>query len=654
MMTGYPIDKAEERGIQISQLRNFEYEAKKMANGNIDVFDPATKKYRKDKVAYGGFSGNFNMYHACDNIIKPRTEAHNCSWVEFIAKELQIPLWFVSHAWSTALELTVRLLLWHMAEREESEETPYWICTFANNQHHVELGNDIQSSPFYKAIMTPKCKGTVLILDDKATPFTRMWCVLENHVSTAEAEVKGKKHLYDVAAWVPEGQHFLNSEKLPAAPTLRKDLGSGRFGITAEVEFQFFPLSVAERAVKMNLSEAQASNDHDKTMILDHVAGPARDERKIKDLNQHAQRLFASAAMYDAAGGDDVEKLLRLVEAFPGDVNGDATGFGATACINAASYGKIAALEVLIAHRADVNLANNEGTTPLYMALLNGKSDAVKVLIAHSADVNVAEKYKGTTPLWAAARQGHPNEVKVLIAIRADVNHASFEGSTPCSIAAESGNTDALEVLLANSADVNLAINDGATPLSVAAQMGHTDAIKVLIAHRADLNLAKTDGFIGFTPLIVAALEGQTDAIKVLIAVSADVNHATIEGVVPLHAAALKGRTDAAKELIAHNADVNLACNEGGTACKLAAEQGHVSVIKVLLANGTDVNHGDKDGDTPCSGASFNGHIELLKVLIANRADVNAANHEGTTPYDCAVSNGHDDVVQFFKDACHA
>ena len=45
---------------------------------------------------------SFNLYHANSWIIKPATEGfheHGCSMVEIMAVKVQIPSWFVSHAW---------------------------------------------------------------------------------------------------------------------------------------------------------------------------------------------------------------------------------------------------------------------------------------------------------------------------------------------------------------------------------------------------------------------------------------------------------------------------------------------------------------------------------------------------------------------------
>lgn len=57
----------------------------------------------------------------------------------------------------------------------------YWICTFSNNQHFIpeELGKTHQESSFYLALHSDTCCGTCMILDQRAVPLTRSWCLFE-------------------------------------------------------------------------------------------------------------------------------------------------------------------------------------------------------------------------------------------------------------------------------------------------------------------------------------------------------------------------------------------------------------------------------------------------------------------------------------------
>ena len=70
--------------------------------------------------------------------------------------------------------------------------------------------------------------------------------------------------------------------------------------------------------------------------------------------------------------------------------------------------------EILLQHRADVNLARNDGVTPLFLAAQVGSVELTQVLLVHGTEVNQANKSK-STPLHQAACHGHVTVVRLLL-----------------------------------------------------------------------------------------------------------------------------------------------------------------------------------------------------------------------------------------------
>ena len=70
-------------------------------------------------------------------------------------------------------------------------------------------------------------------------------------------------------------------------------------------------------------------------------------------------------------------------------------------------------MAALTAARANVDLANKNGTTPLFFAAQNGDHEVVTALIAAGATVELAAK-DGTTPMDVASRKGHHDIVAAL------------------------------------------------------------------------------------------------------------------------------------------------------------------------------------------------------------------------------------------------
>ncbi|CAE7291939.1 crt [Symbiodinium natans] len=117
-----------------------------------------------------------NMYYLCSNIVKPLTFADKLSYAELVGpSSVQ---WFCSHFWGMPFLHFIDCLKGHAA-------TEIWICTFSNNQWKVaeELGSQVEDSSFYLALHGSTCCGTLFVLDEKALPLTRSWCLFELYQS---------------------------------------------------------------------------------------------------------------------------------------------------------------------------------------------------------------------------------------------------------------------------------------------------------------------------------------------------------------------------------------------------------------------------------------------------------------------------------------
>ena len=134
LLRGATIKDTAERAITFAQLADFGNFIQRVLK---EVLIVETKKrsalYRQRLT-----SENLEMYSVCKYFVKPLTEPHQCSFVDLVATaEAQPPKWFVSHAWSTPFSQTVSMLEFHRQQRGLLPTTPYWICTFANNQHDL-------------------------------------------------------------------------------------------------------------------------------------------------------------------------------------------------------------------------------------------------------------------------------------------------------------------------------------------------------------------------------------------------------------------------------------------------------------------------------------------------------------------------------------
>ena len=107
---------------------------------------------------------------------------------------------------------------------------------------------------------------------------------------------------------------------------------------------------------------------------------------------------------------------------------------------------------------------------PIHEAVLFGNIEDVKQHLTAGTDVNAKEEEEGMTPLIVAVGEGRKKIIELLIANGADVNAQSDMG-TPLHLAAGFGHNEIAKLLIAKGADVNGKNDVGDTPLDYWAEM---------------------------------------------------------------------------------------------------------------------------------------------------------------------------------------
>lgn len=139
-----------------------------------------------------------------------------------------------------------------------------------------------------------------------------------------------------------------------------------------------------------------------------------------------------------------LEKEPELVSAYSPD--------GFTALGLACFFGSQEAVEVLLEKGADPNAVskNQMRVTPLHSAVAHRDGpralEMTRALVAHRAEVNVAQE-GGWTPLHQAAAHGQTEIVRLLLEQGADTQALSADGRTPLQMAQEGGHEPAAELL---------------------------------------------------------------------------------------------------------------------------------------------------------------------------------------------------------------
>jgi hypothetical protein len=160
--------------------------------------------------------------------------------------------------------------------------------------------------------------------------------------------------------------------------------------------------------------------------------------------------------------------------------------------IEAAGYGRLLKVKMLLVLGASVDACDKDGFTSLMAAAYCGHEAVCRKLIEKKATVD-ARRHDGQTPL-ALAANGHEAVCRLLIEKRANVDNRAKMGWTPLISASYHGLETICRLLVRRNATIDLLDNQGLCALSYAVSNGHEAVSKFLID--AQLRRFKTAAFV--------------------------------------------------------------------------------------------------------------------------------------------------------------
>ncbi|KAF5581731.1 ankyrin protein [Fusarium pseudocircinatum] len=350
-----------------------------------------------------------------------------------------------------------------------------------------------------------------------------------------------------------------------------------------------------------------------------------------------------------------------------------------TTAIHYAAAQPGAALEVLLPFARNIDLPDNDGSTPLILAAVRGHCRSVQALLKAGAKVDAVDPWNQTA-LFTAVDVGAVDVVRTLLEFGADPNISSINGHSPLALATGKNSSEMVELLLEFSADLDAPAFDGKPIPFLASWMGSTDALEILVRHidvdqvwrnERLIHMACFKGWKGVvdkliekhanlndpprdlpkaSPVALAVESGHSDILRALLAAGAAVE-CPVKGLSsPLHIAVAAQNLLGCELLLDAGCQVNAEDKDGSTALSIAADLNDLDMVECLVSHGADPSR--PDYETPLHIAVDWGNFEMVEIILSSRlfTDIDAKGEKEYTALGIAATTGRLDIVSMLLD----
>lgn len=337
----------------------------------------------------------------------------------------------------------------------------------------------------------------------------------------------------------------------------------------------------------------------------------------------------------------DTEQCLRLILSEPGQFDPDyVNAKGQTRLHEIKGRTPVAIIQLLVRAKVPLDRPDNDGYTPLAIAIRKSNTNVAKYLIDRGASVNIFSPRFGSI-LHLAVAKGDIGLVRLLIDSGADCEAVDPKyGASLLYTALGINNSSELLKMVKYLVDeakvpINKLGGEFSYPVIKAADITRTDhttgikMLKFLIRRKAQLNVTDRQGR---RAVHLACTSRHADGIKSLAEADAEVDVKDRFGRMPIHFAASSSSDSCVEYLLdTHkHTNINAADHDGWTPLLWAARSGDANTITRLIAENADVW---------VRGRAYGAGGEWSALKLMNFADRNTALREELEPKERVRTN---------------
>ena len=336
----------------------------------------------------------------------------------------------------------------------------------------------------------------------------------------------------------------------------------------------------------------------------------------VAHLNADSQDLDGKTALHLAAAAGHLSTVQVLEER---GAQSNIQNFSQDLPLHYAAWGGHLRVVEMLTSEANVNAQGYRGRTMLNIGAIRGHKDIFHLLLNRNAKLELAAD-DGSTPLMNAVRNNHSEIAHLLINRGANIHTIDDEHRTLLHEAAHNGDYDLAKVLIDRQCDVHAVSNFGDTPFLDAVYSNNLKIVELISS-------LEVDGYrhqnkLGLTPIHVAAEEGNLQMVDKLLDAGATLDSIDRIGRTALSMAANEGRHALVELLLSQGLNVNGHDDCFCTPLSVVCDNGHVRFAEILLRHDADIHKRTKHNNmTPLHHAAAMHRPQIIRKLVGLGAD---------------------------------